>query len=125
MTWSETLPLAGAGGEPVDLWRTIVSHGVADLPPNRIDEDARTLETTIALPRGRPRTVLVQEAPDGHAMLTGRGTQSDVDATLAAGFAVHLTKPTDINRLLQAVALVAANQPRRSDDVRTFEDDDA
>jgi N-glycosylase/DNA lyase len=77
VTWSETLPLAGAGGEPVDLWRTIVSHGVADLPPNRIDEDARTLETTIALPRGRPRTVLVREASDGHAMLTGRGTRSE------------------------------------------------
>ena len=43
MTWSATLPLEGAGGEPVDLWRTIVSHGVADLPPNRIDEDERVL----------------------------------------------------------------------------------
>lgn len=76
MSWSETLPLAGAGGEPVDLWRTIVSHGVADLPPNRIDEDARTLETTIALPRGRPRMVLVQQGRGGQGLLTGRGTRS-------------------------------------------------
>jgi hypothetical protein len=28
------LPLQGAGGEPVDFARTIVSHGVAELPPN-------------------------------------------------------------------------------------------
>ena len=44
------LELRGAGGEPVDLWRTIVSHGVASLPPARIDEDARTFEYT--LPNG-------------------------------------------------------------------------
>jgi N-glycosylase/DNA lyase len=41
------LELIGAGGEPVDLWRTIVSHGVASLPPARIDEDARTFEYTL------------------------------------------------------------------------------
>jgi hypothetical protein len=27
------LALSGPSGEPVDLWRTILSHGVADLPP--------------------------------------------------------------------------------------------
>jgi hypothetical protein len=32
------LLLRGAGGEPVDFARTIVSHGVAELPPNRVDE---------------------------------------------------------------------------------------
>ena len=71
MTWSATLSLAGAGGEPVDLWRTIMSHGVADLPPNRIDEEARTLETTVAVPRGRPQTVIVREGRGGKAALTG------------------------------------------------------
>ncbi|HKO73994.1 MAG TPA: hypothetical protein VJU01_01655 [Gaiellaceae bacterium] len=71
MTWSATLPLKGAGGEPVDLWRTIMSHGVADLPPNRIDEEARTLETTVAVPRGRPQTVIVQEGRGGTAALSG------------------------------------------------------
>jgi 3-methyladenine DNA glycosylase/8-oxoguanine DNA glycosylase len=74
VSWSTTFPLRGAGGEPVDLWRTIMSHGVADLPPNRIDEDARTLETTIALPRGRPQTVVVQEGSRGKGLLQGRGS---------------------------------------------------
>ena len=71
VTWSATLSLAGAGGEPVDLWRTIMSHGVADLPPNRIDEEARTFETTVAVPRGRPQTVIVREGRGGKAALTG------------------------------------------------------
>jgi 3-methyladenine DNA glycosylase/8-oxoguanine DNA glycosylase len=68
---SATLPLKGVGGEPVDLWRTIMSHGVADLPPNRIDEEARTLETTVALPRGRPQTVILREGRGGKAAVTG------------------------------------------------------
>jgi 3-methyladenine DNA glycosylase/8-oxoguanine DNA glycosylase len=72
VSWTTTLPLRGAGGEPVDLWRTIVSHGVADLPPNRIDEGARTLETTIALPRGRPQTVLVRQGRGRTATLSGQ-----------------------------------------------------
>lgn len=37
MTAALELKLVGAGGEPVDLRRTVASHGVADLPPNRID----------------------------------------------------------------------------------------
>jgi hypothetical protein len=37
------LPRRGAGGEPVDFARTIVSHGVAELPPNHLDLDARML----------------------------------------------------------------------------------
>ena len=73
MTWSAGLPLVGAGGEPVDLRRTIASHGVADLPPNRIDEDAVTLETTIRLPRGRPRIVRVAQGPQAQARVTVLG----------------------------------------------------
>src|SRR5919197_4472296 len=54
------IPLVGAGGEPVDFARTIVSHGVAELPPNRVDLDARVLETTLPVPRGA-RTVRITE----------------------------------------------------------------
>jgi 3-methyladenine DNA glycosylase/8-oxoguanine DNA glycosylase len=52
------LLLRGAGGEPVDFARTIVSHGVAELPPNRVDLAARTLETTLPVSRGA-RTVRI------------------------------------------------------------------
>ncbi|HJV05360.1 MAG TPA: hypothetical protein VJ868_08860, partial [Actinomycetota bacterium] len=56
------IPLRGAGGEPVDLRRTLASHGVAELPPMVLAEDFRSLEVTLALRRGRPRTVLIEEA---------------------------------------------------------------
>jgi 3-methyladenine DNA glycosylase/8-oxoguanine DNA glycosylase len=52
------LPLRGAGGEPVDFARTIVSHGVAELPPNRVELAARTFETTLPMQRGA-RTVRI------------------------------------------------------------------
>jgi N-glycosylase/DNA lyase len=71
--WKVELPLVAAGGEPVDLWRTINSHGVADLPPALIDEDARTLEITLTGGRGRPRTVRVEQGRPGHARITAAG----------------------------------------------------
>jgi 3-methyladenine DNA glycosylase/8-oxoguanine DNA glycosylase len=46
------LPLVGAGREPVDFARTIVSHGVAELPPNRVDLAGQALETTLPVARG-------------------------------------------------------------------------
>jgi len=68
------LPLVGGGGEPVDFARTIVSHGVAELPPNRLDIDARTLEATLRVPSGA-RTVRMSER-DRHVrieLVAGRG----------------------------------------------------
>jgi 3-methyladenine DNA glycosylase/8-oxoguanine DNA glycosylase len=75
LSWSAELPLVGAGGEPVDLWRTISSHGVADLPPNRIDEDSRTLELTLRVPSGRPRTIGVAQGNAGKAAITVLGDE--------------------------------------------------
>jgi hypothetical protein len=46
------LRLRGPGGEPVDLWRTLVSHGFAELAPMSLDEGTRTLELTLRIPRG-------------------------------------------------------------------------
>jgi N-glycosylase/DNA lyase len=54
------IPFVGGGGEPVDFARTIVSHGVAELPPNRVDLTGRMLETTLPAARGA-RTVRITE----------------------------------------------------------------
>jgi N-glycosylase/DNA lyase len=54
------VPLRGAGGEPVDFARTIASHGVAELPPNHLDLEARVLETTLPIRRGA-RTIRLTE----------------------------------------------------------------
>jgi 3-methyladenine DNA glycosylase/8-oxoguanine DNA glycosylase len=53
------IPLRGPKGEPVDLVRTFMSHGVADLRPGQVDEAERAYTTTLALPRARPRTVRI------------------------------------------------------------------
>ena len=63
------LELVGAGGEPVDFWRTVNAHGVTDLPPNVIDEEARTVELTL---RPGPQTVVVREGRPGYAVVSGR-----------------------------------------------------
>ena len=63
------MQLVGGGGEPVDFWRTIASHGLVELPPMRVDEERRTLEVTLALARGRARTVELAAGRTGHAVL--------------------------------------------------------
>jgi 3-methyladenine DNA glycosylase/8-oxoguanine DNA glycosylase len=68
-THASEIELLGAGGEPVDFRRTIASHGVADLPPNRIDEEAWTLELTLPLDGKTPRTVLISEGRKGNATI--------------------------------------------------------
>ena len=44
--------MVGAGGEPVDLARTLNSHGFVDLAPMALDEAALLLECTIRVPGG-------------------------------------------------------------------------
>lgn len=87
--WSADLPLVGAGGEPVDLRRTIESHGLVDLPPMRIEPGSRALEITVPLPNARPRTARVAEGHAGRAVVTvagpapGTRVAADLLATLA------------------------------------------
>jgi N-glycosylase/DNA lyase len=69
MTTTIELPLHPPGGEPVDLWRTLVSHGFASLSPLDLDEDAHVLALTLRVPRGRPRRLRVSQGRSGHAHL--------------------------------------------------------
>jgi 3-methyladenine DNA glycosylase/8-oxoguanine DNA glycosylase len=80
------LKLVGAGGEPVDLRRTLASHGVADLPPNRLEEETWTLQTTLAVD-GRAHTLRVAPGRHRHArvqLLGGRTSARDRAALVAA-----------------------------------------
>jgi 3-methyladenine DNA glycosylase/8-oxoguanine DNA glycosylase len=79
LTLAVEIPLAGAGGEPVDFMRTIASHGVAELPPNRLDFETRTLETTLPVVRGA-RTV----------RLTGAGGKLRIEV-VAGGAGARVT----------------------------------
>jgi len=91
-SWSAELELVGAGGEPVDLWRTLASHGLADLPPNALDEEARSFETTVALPRGRARTIRISAGRPGFALVDGQdvGTRDAVVLTETARHMLRL-----------------------------------
>jgi 3-methyladenine DNA glycosylase/8-oxoguanine DNA glycosylase len=59
---TQRIALRGAGGEPVDFVRTVLSHGVAHLPPNVVAEDGSSLETV--LPAGG-KAWAVRVVPDG------------------------------------------------------------
>jgi 3-methyladenine DNA glycosylase/8-oxoguanine DNA glycosylase len=98
------LPLTGPSGEPVDLWRTLVSHGVGSLPPAALDEDARTLRVTLRLPQARPRTVTIAEGRPGYASVAVHGPPADgveaavrrllnLDEDLAPFYAVAAADP--------------------------------
>jgi len=69
------LDLRTPGGEPVDLWRTLISHGFAGLSPAVLDEEHRSLAFTIRVLGGRPRRVRVSEDPGNG----GRGGRARLD----------------------------------------------
>ena len=90
--WSAELELKGAGGEPVDLWRTFSSHGVAALPPQVLDEEEHTLESTLLLPRGRARTVRIRAGRRGQALVEADGRVSAADGAVFAETATHMLR---------------------------------
>ncbi len=70
------LRLVGAGREPVDLVRTLNSHGFVDLPPMRPDPDYRATQITLRPRRGRPRTVRIEAGRNRHARVTILGPRA-------------------------------------------------
>ena len=86
------LPLLGRGGEPVDLRRTLHSHGVATLPPQTVDEESWTLETTLRLARGGAHTVTIAERA-GEAVLSANAARvGKRDAEELARTVAHLLR---------------------------------
>jgi 3-methyladenine DNA glycosylase/8-oxoguanine DNA glycosylase len=80
------LRLVGLGGEPVDLWRTLDSHGLNSLPPMELDETGQTLEITLPVSRGKPRTVRIMSGRHGHVRVEvkgrspGKAVRTDLEA---------------------------------------------
>jgi N-glycosylase/DNA lyase len=80
------LRLRGPAGEPIDLRRLFLSHGVASLPPMSVDEQRWVFEVTVGLPGRRPRTLRVEPGSPGHAKVTILGSLPDrKTAALAVG----------------------------------------
>ncbi len=90
------LELRGPAGEPVDWRRTLASHGVATLPPNRLDEGEWTLDSTIAFPDGRARSVRLRQARPGWAEVLLIGAEPVLgDSVRLLDAATHLLRLGD------------------------------
>jgi 3-methyladenine DNA glycosylase/8-oxoguanine DNA glycosylase len=103
------LPLRGPGGEPVDLWRTLASHGFHDLAPASLDEQARTLSVTLRLPRGRPRRVTIAEGPRRSARISVLGPAPS--ATARAHLEADLRTVLHLDHDLSGFYAQAADDP--------------
>ncbi len=104
--WRAELPLVGAGGEPVDLRRTIASHGLVALPPARIDEEAWTLELTVPIDGALPRTLTLRGGRTGHARVEGTGPIAARDRAQALDRARYVLRlDEDLSVFYAAIAV--------------------
>jgi 3-methyladenine DNA glycosylase/8-oxoguanine DNA glycosylase len=82
------LPLTGGGGEPVDLQRSIHSHGVIGLAPNSLADGETALRMPLRLTGGRSTIAQIGPGPLGFARVTTNGAlrgvavQAEVTATV-------------------------------------------
>jgi N-glycosylase/DNA lyase len=109
--WSASIELTGAGGEPVDFVRTLLSHGVADLPPNEIEPEGRYLETV--LPAGG-RAWLVRLSPGDSGPVRSARLQAPAAAPPArerAALGAQLRHMLRLDEDLSGFYLVAAADP--------------
>ena len=100
------LRLRGPGGEPVDLVRTLNSHGFVDLPPMRPSADYRSVELTLRAGRGRPRTVRIESGRRGHAKVSilGPPASERTTAELAATVRHVLRLDADLSAFYEAAS---------------------
>jgi N-glycosylase/DNA lyase len=71
--WQAEFPLVGLAGEVVDLRRVFLSHGIAELPPMRLDQKAWTFEITVPLTGLTARTLIISQARPGHGLIAVKG----------------------------------------------------
>ncbi len=73
------LPLRGAGGENVDLHRTIRSHGCVKLAPNRVLDGGRRLQLPVRLAGGRTAMLDLAPAAGGGVRVSASGALRGVE----------------------------------------------
>ncbi len=84
--WTAEFPLLGPRGEVIDLRRVFLSHGIAELPPMRLDQTAWTFEITVPLPGMGARTLTISQSRLGVGLIsvTGPSPTPKVGAALMA-----------------------------------------
>ncbi len=105
------LELRAPGGEQVDLWRTLISHGFAGLSPTVLDEEKRSLGFTVRVPGGRPRRVRVSEGAHARA----RGSRARIPHAR-----VDVLGPRPGPKVLRAVLEGTAHVLRLDQDLSLF-----
>lgn len=129
-TTSIQLPLVGPHGEPVDLARTIDSHGFSDLDPMQLDAASTTLAFTVPVGGGRPRRIRVSASNRRAARLEILGASAGprVRADAVAGARHVLRLDEDLSGFYAAtagdpdLAWVAAGAGRMLQSPTAFED---
>ena len=107
---SASIELRGAGGEPVSFARTLLSHGVADLPPNTIAPDGSRLETTL-LAGGRAWSVRLTAADDGRARVGAVPEASAPPPAVRPALLTQLRHMLRLDEDLSAFYLITAADP--------------
>ena len=80
--WKAEFRLVGPSQEPVDLQRVFVSHGLASLPPMRLDEKTGSFEITVPVGAGA-RTLMIRPSRPGHGVVTAAGSPPGARAAAA------------------------------------------
>lgn len=121
--------LRGPGGEPVDLARTVESHGCTTLPPMRPSLDPPSLEAVLRVTRGRPRRIRV--SADGEEAVVeafGPAPSATASTELLRGAAWLLRLDADLSSFYALVAQdpdlgwVARGAGRMARSASSFED---
>jgi len=107
--WRAEFPLVGPAGEVVDLRRVFLSHGIADLPPMRLDQKAWTFEITVPLTGLGARTLIISQAPAGYGVIDVSGRPPTPKVGAAVGAQVRHVLSLDVD--LMPFYAMAAEDP--------------
>jgi 3-methyladenine DNA glycosylase/8-oxoguanine DNA glycosylase len=99
-------PLVGPSGEKIDLWRTLVSHGMTSLPPMSVDEDARTMDLTLALDGRLPRRIRIEQGKPGYGRIEvfGRAPGRKTEAMIRTKVRHILRLDEDLSEFYRLIA---------------------
>ena len=104
--WTAEFPLVGPAGEVVDLRRVFLSHGIAELPPMRLDQKAWSFEITVPLAGIGARTLTISQARPGHGLIsvTGPSSTPGIGAAIMAQVRHILSLDLDLTPFYMAAA---------------------
>src|SRR5207248_8479209 len=108
--WSASIELRGTGGEPVSFARTLLSHGVADLPPNVIAPDGSSLESVLGAD-GEAWLVRVVLQDAAHARIETPKGAAVPPGSQRAGLVETVRHMLRLDEDLSAFYIVAAADP--------------